>query len=402
MSKIIIELNIDEFPILANFNETEQHSYIKQIFMTGYNIHFPKYQTSEYNHIITKIDQLQDSIKNTIKDTDIKDHILSLDMSLNKLIGLSSNSNKKGNFAENILENIFETRYGDIKFERKSGVAHSGDAWLYLPDNTIIILESKNYTTTINTEELKKLQNDMITHHICWGIMVSFNSQIQGMRELDLHTFIHNNEKYNIITISNLSNNILKLDLSLQIIRKLIIHSDKNITISCIDDINNSLLELNKLIDKNYLLRDNFYNMEQTIHKSLNTYYTILRDYQYDIENKIEEISAKIKETMVSTVKQIKEPDENEVHQMIDKYQDKKILPIIVRFVDVVQNKKWVINYNNETSDWILQFKGKEIGRVKIQTKKAIINIPSNDLTLNLHLGKDKENKQNLEIIKSL
>ena len=42
------------------------------------------------------------------------------------------------------------------------------------------------------------------------------------------------------------------------------------------------------------------------------------------------------------------------------------------------------------------------MGKVKIQTKKAIINIPSNDLTLNLHLGKDKENKQNLEIIKSL
>ena len=39
---------------------------------------------------------------------------------------------------------------------------------------------------------------------------------------------------------------------------------------------------------------------------------------------------------------------------------------------------------------------------LKIQTKKAILNIPDNDLTLQLHLGKDKEIKKNLEIIKSL
>jgi hypothetical protein len=391
MSKIIIELNIDEFPILANFNETEQHSYIKQIFMTGYNIHFPKYQTSEYNHIITKIDQLQDSIKNTIKDTDIKDHILSLDMSLNKLIGLSSNSNKKGNFAENILENIFETRYGDIKFERKSGVAHSGDAWLYLPDNTIIILESKNYTTTINTEELKKLQNDMITHHICWGIMVSFNSQIQGMRELDLHTFIHNNEKYNIITISNLSNNILKLDLSLQIIRKLIIHSDKNITISCIDDINNSLLELNKLIDKNYLLRDNFYNMEQTIHKSLNTYYTILRDYQYDIENKIKEIINNVKYITNNTV------DNNNYDIILETFNDKKVFSIITKLLDIIKMKNWVLNIK-DINNWIVMYKNEIICNIIIQQKKVVLTHNQIELTFNIN----KDNHQNFEIIKLL
>ena len=68
----------------------------------------------------------------------------------------------------------------------------------------------------------------------------------------------------------------------------------------------------------------------------------------------------------------------------------------------IYYNKKWIINYDEGTSDWVLQFKGIEMGRIKIQIKKIIINIPSNDLILNLHLGKDKENKQNLEIIKSL
>ena len=53
-------------------------------------------------------------------------------------------------------------------------------------------------------------------------------------------------------------------------------------------------------------------------------------------------------------------------------------------------------------SDWIINRKDIEVGRIKFQLKKATITIPSNDLTLNLHLGKEKENKQNLDIIKSL
>ena len=35
-----------------------------------------------------------------------------------------------------------------------------------------------------------KMQYDMITHHIKWGILTSFNSGIQGMKELDFHTFL--------------------------------------------------------------------------------------------------------------------------------------------------------------------------------------------------------------------
>ena len=35
------------------------------------------------------------------------------------------------------------SRYGDIQFEKKNHIPHSGDAWLYLPDDKIIMIESK-------------------------------------------------------------------------------------------------------------------------------------------------------------------------------------------------------------------------------------------------------------------
>ena len=404
MDTIEVNLKLDkkEYPILCNLKKKELDKLLLKIFKSGYMIHFPSNdrieQQVEYNEIIERINSVKDEIKDQIVNSEIGNKIDSLESSLSKLIGLSSNSCKKGNFGENVLEEIFSQRYGDIVFERMNTVAHSGDAWLKLPDNKIIMLESKNYTTTVNKDEIAKLKSDMINHHIKWGILASFNSPIQGMKELDFITFNHNNEMYSIVMISNMSNDIHKLDLGLMILRKLITQLDNMQKFPWIvEDITKELDEFNQIIMKNYALRDSYYNMERDVIKSLSNYHILLRDYQYDIEKKAKEIMTKIQSTMIES---IKTPEDN-THQIIDKYQDKKILPLVVRIVDTIQHKKWTITYDNE-SEWILNHNNSVIGHVRIQAKKAIISMVQNDMTLNLNLGKDKENKQNLEIIKSL
>lgn len=403
--EVTLTLDEKEYPMLNNFKKKELDKFLLKIFKTGYQIHFPPQnkieQQVEFNELIERIENIKDEIKDEINNSEITDKINSLESSLSKLIGLSSNSCKKGNFGENVLEEIFSKRYGDIQFERKSSVPHSGDAWLYLPDSRIIMLESKNYTTTVNKEEINKLQSDMINHHIKWGILTSFNSQIQGMKELDFHTFSHNNETYFVLMIANLSADIHKLDLGLQITRKLM-DSIGNLPEFpwVVKDITHSLTELSQIIQKNYFLRDAYYNMERDIQKSLSGYHVLLRDYQYDIEKKINEIIGKIQSTMKTTVELTKkEPD---YQTILEKYQDKKILPIIVRLVDVAQGKKWEVDLDENSGDWIISQQVQEIGRVKIQQKKAIVSIPANELILTLSIGQEKANKKNFEIIKLL
>jgi hypothetical protein len=402
MGQIDITLKLDdiEYPILKKLKKKELDKYLIKIFKTGYQIHFPssgkQEQQVEYNELIERIETIKDELKDEINNSDISDKINLLESSLSKLIGLSSNSCKKGSIGENVLEEIITKRYGDIQFEKKNHVPHSGDAWLYLPDNKIIMLESKNYTTTVNKDEITKLKNDMVTHHIKWGILASFNSNIQGMKELDFYTFTNNNETYSIIMISNLVSDIHKLDLGLQIIRKLIgifdnIHDFPWI----VSDITHSLEELNQLIQKNYLIRDNFYNMEREMQKLMSSFHSSLRDYQYDIEQKINEITKKINSTLVESVK-INNIDQQSI--LLETYKDKKIFPLIVRIVDVVQTKKWKLNYNEDSNEWLIN--NKDV--LKIQAKKISINIPNNDISINFHLNKDKENKQNIEILKSL
>lgn len=373
-----IEFNIDDFPLLKDIKQEELNNTLLKLLKTGYNTHFPDVNINP--------DVLDSNLQN-VSNLDNKDYLLynkinDLEFSLNKLIGISSNSQKKGSFAENVLEDIFETRYGDIKFERKNYTPHSGDAWLYLPDNSIIILESKNYTTTVNKDEITKLQNDMITNHIKWAILASFNSQIHGMKELDYHTFTHNKETYSILTVANLSSDIHKLDLILQIIRKLMLCSIKTNYNIIIKDVNENLLELDKIIQKNYMLRDSYINMEKDIQKSLSTHYNILRDYQYDIEKKINYIINKMN---------VKE--ENEIDKLLQNNKDKKIFPILSRLCDIINNKKWIINNDKIMNNDVC------IGNIKIQIKKIVINIVENDIIINLNIGNEKELKKNLDMI---
>ena len=387
--KITIEINPEEYPMLDNFNKETKNSIIKEIFKTGYNIHFPSLNKIEENH---QYHELLSKINNP----EISNKLSSLESSLSKLIGISSNSCKKGEIAEILLENIINDRYGDIKFESKSQTPHSGDAWLYLPDDKIIMLESKNYTSTVNKDEVNKLQFDMITHNITWGVLVSFNSMIQGFKELDFHTFIHNNQTYSIIMISNLSSDYHKLDLGLQIIRKLILKFNNIVNFPwIISDISQNLNELNEIVKKNYSLRDSYYLMEREIQKVLSNYHVFLRDYQYDLELKVNEIINKIK---VTTNKSIEIKKEFNYKDILEKYQTKKVLPLIVRLVDICENKSLELVCDND--NWEMKIKDTIIAFVKIQIKKIIINV--NDISLTFNIGNEKEIKQNFDILQIL
>jgi hypothetical protein len=226
------------------------------------------------------------------------------------------------------------------------------------------------------------------------------------MKELDFHTFLHNSETYGIIMISNLSTDIHKLDLGLQIIRKLILCVDNLEDFPwVVSDITNNLNELNQIIQKNYILRDTFYTMEKDIYKLLDGYHVHLRNYQYEIEMKINEIINKIKSTITASIELNKEPD---MQNILQYYQDKKIsqlLPLLTRLLDIIQQKKWNIEYDlEELYEWKIIDNTDDANclfDIKIQRKKIIITTPDNVMTLVLNLNKDAENHKVFDIIQT-
>jgi ATP-dependent 26S proteasome regulatory subunit len=131
--------------------------------------------------------------------------------------------------------------------------------------------------------------------------------------------------------------------------------------------------------------------MEQTIHKSLNTYYTILRDYQYDIENKIKEIINNVKYITNNTV------DNNNYDIILETFNDKKVFSIITKLLDIIKMKNWVLNIK-DINNWIVMYKNEIICNIIIQQKKVVLTHNQIELTFNIN----KDNHQNFEIIKLL
>ena len=242
----------------------------------------------------------------------------------------------------------------------------------------------------------------MINNNIKWGILISFNSLIQNMKEFDYYTFNHNNQTYSIIAISNLSQDIHKLDLGLQIIRKLILNFNNEKQFPwVVSNINNHLTELNNIIHKNYLLRDNYYLMEKEIQKSLSNYHILLRDYQYEIQTKISEITKQIQSTMIeSTIINF----EDNCKIIIDKYKDNKLINMLEKILDCLKNKNYITKINDNDIDIIKKDLNEDvyIFKIKVLIKKIIINICENDNLITFNVNKIKENNKNLDYFNKL
>ena len=387
--QIILDLAENDYEMLFKLKKRPRDKLIKQIFNTGYNIHFPNMDSELTNQqeVLVMIQSLKDEILNP----NISCKIDSLETSLSKLIGLSSNSSKKGAFAENLLEEIIKKRYGDIEFKDTSKIPHSGDAWLTFSDNGVVMLESKNYNVTINKDEVDKMERDMKEHNIKWGIFVSWNSSIQGKREFDIHTFSHEGNNYTIVMISNLCIDNSRLDLGIQLLRKLKLNfNDLKKFPWIVTDITEDLDELSDIVKMNYQLRDSFFEAETNIKNTLGVFYNKLRDYQLKLTNKSQEILEKISTTMEKSIS--KNLDES--IEIFHEYKNKKIFPILCRISDYFIKFGWTIN--NIDSDFIIvrdtdDKMSEEIGKLKIYTKK--INIFINKLNLSLDFKYTKESE---------
>ena len=251
------------------------------------------------------------------------------------------------------------------------------------------MLESKNYTYKVNKDEIDKLQNDMITNNIKWGIFFSWNSSIQGYRDFDITTFNDNGNTYTIVMVGNLVNNLDMIDISIMVIRKLINNFSNLETFPWVTSkINSHLDDLNKIISLNYQLTNHFNIMEKSIKSSMDKYYNMMREYQHNIDTNINNIIDEIKGTMKVS---ITNTNFNYVEYLNQYKKIKKIFILLTKIIDILQNNNIIINENNILKDNIT------IGNIKILGKKIIITISK--YNANCEFLVDQENKESFTFL---
>ena len=343
-----LELNETEFPRLFELSEESMPNILKKLFVFGYNCYFPE-------PIIEPLENVN-KLSDDINSTKLEQKLDLVDTLINKLTGVSNNSKKIGIFGENYIHELISKNFIGMSYQQTGESDHSGDGLLTLSNGSEILVEIKNYSTIINDDEINKFTYDMKTTKRKFGLFISISTKINKTKTIDLKTFVYENQTYYQFYISNLNEDLHRLEvgiLLLQLLSEYTNHKNKEYTLD--ETIKDKLNTLIDQVNENEKLRGYFLDTEKEIRNSLNIFYQKLRDNHMDMENKIKNIFTCLKDNNITNL-----PDEIEENELLIKYKNSKIINILKKTIDYLNTKS--IEYSCLDKEITL----KNIGCIKI------------------------------------
>lgn len=322
----IVKLYIDEesFPMLFNIKNENLGDMCYSIFDTGYNEYFKDNQKiSKDNKIIKAMDYHTDSVKcdleqvkHTLDIMKIDDKMDKFSFILEELLGITNNSSRKGKLSENLIYNMLKIKFKNYVVEETRQIPHSGDAIMNIPhingnDTTKVLIEIKNYTKHVNTDEIEKLIYDMKYTEIKYSLFISLQSGFVGKKQLSIQEFNHNNQIYTIIFIPNVFEEINKIEASVLLVERLIeyhskTNSDNNMQIKWLENsISDHLRQLDDVYCHFTMLKQQYIKMENNIRQNMDEYFINLRHHEIDVKDKINKIWENIKSDLGNAEKEL-------------------------------------------------------------------------------------------------
>lgn len=376
---------LEDYPELGDIKKTQLSKKVKDIFDLGYKLMYPDISkiTTQERVIFSQLEQI----------TSNQPQISDLNKSITQLLGITSNSSKKGEMVEGIVEDYIKLKYSEDSYEVKRSEGHCGDGWLTLPNKSKAIVEVKAYSKTVNETEVEKLRYDMKYNQIPYAIMVSLGTKIQNARLIDLEIFNDNGKTFYIIKIGPIFESQDVLEIGFDLLEK----------ISCLDkqEFNKVILEDNLLMKTNLLLEK--INKNQQLKDSY-------RSMTFDIYQKMDGFNQEMSLLFLEQdqlIKQIiSEIESNSIHSYIlpedglveiEKYKDNKIYLNLVKLIEMINSHK--LEYKI-VKDKLLSNKVE----VKITQEKLGISLVGMNLSISITSknGDVLSNKNNFELLDKL
>ena len=377
-----LEIDLKKYPELSKHKKSSLDKTVKEIFDKGYNLLYPIMDTNE-NLILSKL--------NTIENN--SPHINELNKSISQLLGITSNSSRKGELGEQIVEQYINKKYGKSNYIVKRSEDHCGDGWLNVNNNNIIV-EVKAYSSTVNIKEIDKLKYDMEYNNINIGIMISIGSDIQGSKLVDLEVFNIKNKKCYIIKVSHISENYDLLDIGFNImenINKLEIDK-KNSVILLEENLLEKITVLHDKIKKTTKLRELFQNMSLEINSKMDLFYSELTNLYLEQEYCVKQICNEINKNSINKL----EINSNNIIEL-EKFKIYKIYNNLLKKIYLLNRLK--IKFKITDNKIFL-----ENCIIKILKDKLQINIQNPLITLYIisKTNNGNSNKENFKLMEKL
>lgn len=384
--KISFEIDEEDFPYIEKIDIANLSKWAYNLFKIGYQTVHPKDSKTSIGLISNKIDKLDTVIEN--------------------LLGVHSNSSKRGKFGEDYLFSLIKKHHPDIDINLTRYHPHHGDAVLIFPQKINnwrirVMLEVKNYTKNIDLTEINKLKYDMEFTGYKFAIITSLQSGFVNRHSLNYEQFkIKNRTKY-IIYVPHLSSCIEKLDLAILLINKIIQFEQdiKNNDLSMIslgDSIKDDLKKLNTIYENTCNLRTKYHKMESSIRNQLVEFGSDINYHHLELKKQLNQIWQNINDKLDVNKWKVYQTNQSIFDDLEKKLKTEK------RKKTFYQNLIALLNLFNLQGIKIIKKKDKyisDIGEVHLNKNKLIFI--KNNPKLKLEFG-TRIKKSELELVNGL
>ena len=402
MKKKILKLYIDEynFPRLFNIKNENLREICFDIFKKGYDNYFPEKTDSDTN-LLKNLDYHTDSIKldiaklnNHLEGVDFDNKLEQFSNILEELLGITTNSSKKGKMAEDMIYKMLKNKYKDYTIEETRGMPHHGDGIINIPkDNGIdkVMIEIKNYSKPVNSDEIEKLKYDMKFTNIKYSLFLSLRSGFVGKKQMSIEEFISDNKTYYIIYVPNIMGEFGKVEATITLIERLIELEKNNKNKKNIKwletNITNYLQELDKLYTDYTILKNKYHKMEKSIKDSLSEYYLEMRSYEVELKKKINLVWKSVNSELGKVKKDLIIDEKTD--RIINSLKKKKsqINRTIVKVIHILVKYNYeleLININNKDSLFSIIYKNNVLGRINKKNKEVKVTLNDPYIILNI------------------
>lgn len=357
-----ISINNDEYPELKELKKNPQYKNILQtIFRLGYNTYF--------NTISNNLEYY--TVKNDMVNT-LNETIQPLNDLTKSLYGLNQ-STKKGDITEALIDDIITKQFPEYNYDIKRGIAHNADGELTSPSGLKALVEVKNYNNTVPEDEVNKFKYDLAYRNITYGLFISTKSGIQFQKPFSYEKYEKDGVVYHIVYVSKVFEEHHKIYTSVLLLENIYKFIKKNECSKIDKAILNNIKKIETIIDEFSKIKNKYLEMESNIKKSLDDYYGIIRDAEYQMKEKFNDIWNQIVD---NDNKLIKYTEKETIILQTGKKIQNILEKVLNKFDD---NFKFVFNENEDIEIYL---KNNIICMIKLYKLKIVIRFMNYDLTM--------------------
>jgi hypothetical protein len=233
-TQILFQTLPDKIKELQNFIESETKNQLQNQ-VINQNQHQPQIDLSQ---IEQRFAQTQREIEAGFKQ--VTDISTQNQQSVTDLLGKMNNSSHKGKISENLLFSILQNLYPSANVEFVGTTKETGDFILERKNKPRILIENKDYSRSVPTEEILKFIRDCEIQSCC-GLFISSNSGICGKDSYEVQ--VNNGQVLVYIHFCNNDSDKVKIGIDIidhfkEMLDRLDVSDNESISKEIVKDIN--------------------------------------------------------------------------------------------------------------------------------------------------------------------